>query len=72
MYLEFSWSLFFRIQAKYGDLSKKFLYSIPLQEKTYQKKSEYRPFFGSDNRTDNNNENKKSKKVKKVCHKKQT
>ena len=44
-YLEFSWSLYSRIRAEYGDLRSKSPYSVRMQEYTDQKNSEYGHFL---------------------------
>ena len=46
-YSEFFWSVFAGIRTKYRDLLRKFPYSIPMRERTDQKKSEYTHFLRS-------------------------
>ena len=47
MYLEFFWSVFYRIRTEYGDLDSKSPYSFQMWENKDQKNSEYVHFLGS-------------------------
>ena len=44
-YLEFFWSVFFRIWTEYGDLLCKYLYPVQLRKNADQKNSEYGHFL---------------------------
>ena len=49
-YSEFFWSVFFRIRTEYGDLLRKYSYSVQMRENTDQKNFECGYFLRSDER----------------------